>query len=211
MWYYNRLTGEHIQTANGLYASTTIQPPVLQQNQCALFLNGAWRVVADYRGVQFYRKNGGYSVFLELGDSPGDDLVLVPRPSKSHAWIGNDWQLDAGLVRADLLNKVAAFRRNVEEGGITVGGVAVDTSRTSQAMLTQAYTSLQAGFLQSVDWKGADGWHQLNAAQVAGIAQAVASHVENCFTKEKILSMQIALLDGAPLNNFDIAAAWAAV
>jgi len=214
MFYYNRLTGECIAQPAGFYGTTSLQPPTLEQNQCAIFVNDAWQVVPDFRGVKFYRKGFGNSVSLGLGAVPGADLVTVARPSKFHSWQGDGdgagWQIDYSLVRADLLDRVATFRRTMETAGITVGDVAVDTSRTSQAMLTQAYASLQAGFIQSVDWKGADGWHALTKDQVTGLAQAVASHVESCFTKEKNIGLQIAALADESLNTFDIAAAWAA-
>ncbi len=210
MWYYDRLTGDLLPVPAGFFGSTNQEPPLLTQRQCAKFVDGAWHVVADYRGVQFYRKIGGYPVSLGLGDLPGDDLVSKPLPSKFHHWKDDDWALDHSALRVDLLNRLANFRRSMETGGITVGGASIDTSRSAQAMLNQAYASLQAGFIQSVDWKGKNGWHTLGLAQVTAIAQAVAMHVEGCFTKEKVVSQQIDALADEEIAGFDIAAAWAA-
>lgn len=104
---------------------------------------------------------------------------------------------------------LAAKRYEVEIGGITVGGAKVKTDRESQASLTGAYTSLKEGMLTSIDWKTEDGWVTLNLATCEAIAQAVASHVQQSFSREKELS---ALIDAAEtvedLQAIDINSGW---
>jgi hypothetical protein len=211
MWYYDQLTGELIDQPRGFYKSTQLEPPAVEQNQCAKFINGAWHVVSDYRGVQFYRKSNGFPISLGLGDSPGDELTTLVRPSKFHRFDAGGWVIDYQAVRDDLHKRVAAFRLSMETGGITVSGVAIDTSRPAQAMLNQAYASLQAGFIQSVDWKGSSGWHALGLPEITALAQAAAVHVESCFSKEKAICSQLDALADEDLESFDIAAAWAAL
>jgi hypothetical protein len=89
---------------------------------------------------------------------------------------------------------LAAKRYEVEIGGIEIAGAKVKTDRESQASLTGAYTSLKEGMLTSIDWKTEDGWVTLDLESCEAIAQAVAVHVQACFTQEKELS---ALIDAA--------------
>jgi len=104
---------------------------------------------------------------------------------------------------------LAAKRYEIEIGGITVAGAKVKTDRESQASLTGAYTSLQAGLLTGIDWKTEDGWVTLNLATCEAIAQAVASHVQQSFSREKELSV---IIDAAEtvedLQAIDINSGW---
>lgn len=95
-------------------------------------------------------------------------------------------------VKRDKLAEAAAFRYAKETAGVALGGARILTDRDSQAALTGAFTSLSSGLVSSIDWKGANGtWVQLGVAEVTGIAQSVASHVQACFTQEKALAEQI--------------------
>jgi len=104
---------------------------------------------------------------------------------------------------------LAAKRYEVEIGGIEIAGAKVKTDRESQASLTGAYTSLQAGLLTGIDWKAEDGWMTLDLEACGQIAQAVAVHVQACFTHEKELA---ALIDAAEtvedLKAIDIGSGW---
>lgn len=98
------------------------------------------------------------------------------------------------LARAkqDKLAALAAWRYAKEVGGVTYNGARILTDRESQATLNGAFSSLQAGLIQTVDWKAANGqWLTLGLAEMTGIAQAVAAHVQACFTAEKNLAAEI--------------------
>ena len=96
-----------------------------------------------------------------------------------------------GEVKAAKLAELASARYTEEVGGIVVGGVTIATDRESQSMLTGAYVSLKQGLMQSVNWKGDDGWVTATLTEIEPIAQAVGLHVQQCFTKESQLSAQV--------------------
>lgn len=94
-------------------------------------------------------------------------------------------------VKTAKLAELAAARYTEEIGGIVVGNVTIATDRESQAMLTGACVSLKQGLMQSVNWKGDDGWVTATLTEIELIAQAVGQHVQTCFTKESQLAAQV--------------------
>lgn len=115
-------------------------------------------------------------------------------------------------ARNDKLQFLAETRYHRETAGIAVGGVLVMTDRQSQAALTGAYTSLKNGLLTSIDWKAAVGvWVSLSLAQVEPMAQAVAAHVQACFTAERAHAEAIAVLATVEaVDAYDISTGWPA-
>ena len=94
-------------------------------------------------------------------------------------------------VKTAKLAELASARYTEEVGGIVVGGVTIATDRESQSMLTGAYVSLKQGLMQSVNWKGDDGWVTATLTEIEPIAQAVGQHIQACFTKEGQLAAQV--------------------
>ena len=94
-------------------------------------------------------------------------------------------------VKGAKLAELAAARYTEEVGGIVVGSVTIATDRESQSMLTGAYVSLKQGLMQSVNWKGDDGWVAATLTEIEPIAQAVGLHIQACFTKEGQLAAQV--------------------
>ncbi len=131
------------------------------------------------------------------------------------------WQLDDGVlhiayqhrqrplkeVRETLLANLADHRWRIETGGVELpNGARILTDRESQAQLTSAYQSLSMPFVESIDWKAADGWVTVTEAELRPIAQAVAQHVQGCFKAERQVSEQIAAAESAEaLYGIDIA------
>ena len=99
------------------------------------------------------------------------------------------------------LAELAAARYTEEIGGVVVGSVTIATDRESQAMLTGAYVSLKQGLMQSVNWKGDDGWVTATLAEIEPIAQAVGQHIQACFTKESQLAAQVAAAETVEAVN----------
>ena len=60
-------------------ASTVQQPPEVAERQVAAFRNGAWSVVADFRGVTYWLA-GVATVIDEIGISPPDESTPEPLP-----------------------------------------------------------------------------------------------------------------------------------
>jgi hypothetical protein len=70
---------------------------------------------------------------------------------------------------------------------------------------------MQGGFVDSIDWKTAAGWITLSQADMEGIARAVAQHVQGCYSRERVIAGQVALIpdDLMLLDQFDPAMVWA--
>lgn len=87
---------------------------------------------------------------------------------------------------------IAFWRYQREIAGVTVGSSLFPTDRRSQARVASAYTSLKDGLLASVDWKTESGqFVTLGLAEVTAVASAVAQHVQDCFTIEKQLYLNV--------------------
>ena len=87
------------------------------------------------------------------------------------------------------LEEIAAKRYEFEVSGLDLGGTKVDTSRSSQAILTAAYISMKNNLISSVDWKDQSGtFVSLGLAEIEALSIAVSTHVQSAFTKEKNLT-----------------------
>jgi hypothetical protein len=120
----------------------------------------------------------------------------------------NPYAMD--YLRSLVLDDLADHRWRIETGGVTLpDGSRILTDRESQAQLTSAYQSLSMPFVDSIDWKAAEGWVTVTEAELRPIAQAVAQHVQWCFKAERQVSEQIAAAESAEaLYGIDIARAF---
>ncbi|MBB5573321.1 DUF4376 domain-containing protein [Rhizobium paranaense] len=87
-------------------------------------------------------------------------------------------------VSVDLQAYAATKRYAVETGGIVFGDMAVSTDRQSQALIAGAYAYVQANPTITVNFKTANGFVNLTAAQVRAVANAVGAHVQASFAAE---------------------------
>ncbi|SOC56461.1 protein of unknown function [Chromohalobacter canadensis] len=105
----------------------------------------------------------------------------------------NDWRDElAAAAQLDTLAALADYRFEVETGGIEIDGQRILTDRESQAQLTGAYQALTQPFVDSIDWKSADGWVTVSEAELRPIAEAVARHVQGSFTAERRVAESLA-------------------
>lgn len=112
---------------------------------------------------------------------------------------------DPAWVRMRLRDYAAQVRFQKEVGGLVLpNGVKVDTDRDSQAKVQQAHSLLEKGWVASIDWKADSGWVTLDLAVMTGIAQAVAAHVQGCFSAEKAVIEAIEA--GAVTTSAEVAA-----
>jgi hypothetical protein len=87
---------------------------------------------------------------------------------------------------------LAAHRYAVEVGGTTVGGMALNTDRETQAVLTAARTLAKEDAAYSVKWKTASGsFVTLNSVTIIVAANAVAAFVQKCFSSEATVAGNI--------------------
>lgn len=111
-----------------------------------------------------------------------------------------DW---SGMITAEQLAEqarqsqvaaIAARRWQAETAGITVNGIAIDTGRDSQALITGAAVSAMLDPGYSVRWKTPAGFIDLQGQQIIAMATAVRAHVQAAFDREA--ELLDALADG---------------
>ncbi|MGS0736166.1 DUF4376 domain-containing protein [Pseudomonas sp. GG8] len=114
------------------------------------------------------------------------------------------WMLDADgeitkhalpVVAPNYIEQIAAVRYMHETASITVGSVAIDTGRDSQALITGAALSAVIDPEYVCVWKTINGPVELTATQLIGVAAAVRAHVQACFDREG--QLLAALAEGA--------------
>ena len=119
--------------------------------------------------------------------------------------------LQLARVKAIKIAELAALRYQHETSGITLSGMAIETDRQSQALITGAWSFSQLNPAVLVDWKAESGWIQIDAATIAGIAGAVAAHVQACFSAERIHAEAILALETSEaVTGYDLTTGWPA-
>lgn len=162
--------------------ATDVAPPAPQAGKARVWNGTIWTLRPDHRGETWYGGEDGRQprTIVALGDPALDGLTPEPAP------------LSAEEQKAELRRHLAARRYAAETGGISVGGIPVETDRGTQSMLTGAVLASQApGGPQTFKWKGAGGFVELTAAEILSIATAVSLHVQACFSIEADISADI--------------------
>ena len=140
--------------------------------------------------------NADYQRALAMVAANEAEIVEPPAPSLADA---------KAARKADL----AAYRYARETGGITVGGAEIRTDLESQAKIVGAHALVTAAPEKVIDWKGADGWVQLNASAVTAIALAVGTHIQACYSAEKTHAEAIdACATAAAAGTYDFTGGW---
>lgn len=148
------------------------------------------------------------------------DLVTVTDPAKTLA----DLNLTVDPPPAPVITieqlktqkkaAVAKKRYEIETAGITVAGSRIKTDRESRATLTDTWVRVQQAPTVLIDWKGENGWVQLDKAAVESTCDAVGAHVQACFTAERAHHVAIDALaadpatTGADMDAYDINTGW---
>jgi hypothetical protein len=112
-------------------------------------------------------------------------------------------------MQAQRLAELAALRYEKETAGIILNGATIETNRESQALINGAWSYSQLNPTVLIDWKAESGWIQIDAATIAGIAGAVAAHVQACFSNERTLSEAINAAETvAAVQAIDLTIGW---
>jgi hypothetical protein len=112
-------------------------------------------------------------------------------------------------AKTERLAELAALRYEHETAGITLNGAAIETNRESQSLINGAWSYSQLNPSVLIDWKAESGWIQIDAATIAGIAGAVAAHVQACFSNERTLSEAINAAETvAAVQAIDLTIGW---
>lgn len=116
-----------------------------------------------------------------------------PRPDDRYYWVEENGDgtysakpKDIADIKRHKMAELSASRFRLETSGITLpNGVRIATDRDSQGMLSGALLTVQRNPAALIDWKGEDGWSQINKAGIEAIADAVSTHVQACFSAER--------------------------
>lgn len=88
--------------------STFKEPPRTNENQAAVFSNGAWVILPDYRGKSIYSKINGQPIEIkQLGLAPNTvNQTLIPMPDPTFSWNekADNWVQDPAKVEAIFSN-----------------------------------------------------------------------------------------------------------
>ena len=152
--------------------------------------------------------------------APAGYITLETKPDEfdffnaaEWAWNGTALVRDLALVlarmKAHRLADLAALRYQHETAGITLNGMTIETDRQSQALITGAWSFSQLNPAVLIDWKGVNGWIQIDAATITAIAGAVATHVQSCFSAERVHAEAIAALETVEaVQAYDFTTGW---
>ena len=103
------------------------------------------------------------------------------------------------------MSVIAARRYQAETMGITLDGMAIDTGRDSQALITGARLAGIDDPSYVCNWKTSTGFVQLDADTVKAIATAVRAHVQTCFDREAAL---LSALEAGTYKAPDLEEGW---
>lgn len=116
--------------------------------------------------------------------------------------------LDDESARNKAKEKLAEVRYNAEIAGFDLtNDVHVRTELNDQNRIANAHAGLVAGFSETVDFKGYQGWSVMTLAELGPIAKAVFRHVSvYCFGAERYISELIDKKTVDELLEMDIGA-----
>lgn len=103
---------------------------------------------------------------------------------------------------------LATHRYRIEVGGFELpNGLRIDTDRESQSLLSAAYQALSQPFVETIDWKGGNGWAEVDMATIEPLARACVRHVQSCFSAERRVEEAMDALETVEeLEAFDVKA-----
>ncbi|KVS16184.1 tail fiber assembly protein [Burkholderia vietnamiensis] len=83
--------------------STADELPARGPLEWPFYLNGAWKLLPDWRGRMLYRRDtGAPAEILIAGVTPDESgLTETPRPSDKHIWGDGAWVVDLAAVAAE--------------------------------------------------------------------------------------------------------------
>jgi hypothetical protein len=136
--------------------------------------------------VMHYFVDASNNVFAfdEASDAPADLSAIGEAEALALA--------AASAPARDLPAAIAEERYKQETAGIILNGMAIDTGRDSQALITGATLSAIIDPEYVCTWKTVNGPVQLTAPMLIGVASAVRAHVQACFDREGDLLSAVA-------------------
>jgi len=117
-------------------------------------------------------------------DEQGDIVAIYSRPQKGLDLIAvedNDPILTQDSPR-EIKGHISEYRKTMENGGVEVSGMLIQTDSESRSNLLGAS---QLGV--AINWKAENGFVELTNEQIQGIALVVGTHVQKCFNSERVV------------------------
>lgn len=145
--------------------------------------------------VAFTSPGSAVAITMVDGTVWHDDAALPPDTALRRDLA--EWTASGGAITPyaappiDLYAYAAAKRWAVQSGGISVGGVSVDTGDASRSMIADAVAYVQAAGGASIAFKATSGWVTLTSGEVVAIGLAVGAHVQACFAAERAIAAAI--------------------
>ena len=105
--------------------------------------------------------------------------------------------------------ELSKLRFEKEVSGISVSGISVKTDRESQSQLATAVLTIKERFANSINWKGDNGWVNLNQTQILHISKMVSQYVQGCFNVEQMHYEKINNARSVEeINSYDLTVGW---
>lgn len=128
-----------------------------------------------------------HSVIPEQAVELSDEVFLATRIDQSGVWKlveGKVVKLPFAVEAPDYPTLFAAVRFVHETRGISVEGLAIETTRDSQALIASTGLSAILDSEYGCNFKTLNGFVEVRATQILAITKAVRAHVQACFDRE---------------------------
>lgn len=175
--------GKYLVPAN----ATVDAPPAPAENQSAVFRNGTWSKVADYRGTKYYDAEGVEHTIHTLGKTVPVDATTTPPPGPDYVLQAGAWvpaPITSEQVNQERTRRLAAgaIVGVTGHGDVAVQGRPQDIDNLN-ALALAATLRLQNGDAAHLttfrDRDNVD--HDLTPIQVIELWQKSAAHAEAIF------------------------------
>lgn len=196
---------------------------IMEENPNTAFPNGAWsdEMLADFGYAELHYPSehpqpaNRWERLVERTPAQGADGRWYKTIEVESMLPGEDQPEARAKFLADektaLRAECARIRYQREVLGISLNGAQIKTDRESQATITAAVTAAQRNPNIVIDWKGADGWVQITAAEVLAMGDAVINYVQSLFSAERAHHAAIAALtDPVAIRDYDVFVGWPA-
>lgn len=102
---------------------STIAPPSTNANEAAIFKDGKWKIVPDFRGLTYFLNGIQYKI-EELGETIPENANILPEPvnqNSSSELVVSPWQIRQALNELGLRQQVENLVKSTTDQNIKDG------------------------------------------------------------------------------------------